>query len=97
MPHGFQALNAEPKQSRRRFFVIFQDVIRYLLPSIGQELPTARDHRASSLQSSHRLAPWRIVHPEQMHSGENADITRHWMIERDTRVLQADAIVSECE
>ncbi|RTM12423.1 MAG: hypothetical protein EKK33_16780 [Bradyrhizobiaceae bacterium] len=57
MPHGFQALNAGPKQSRRRIFVIFQDVSRYLLPSGGQQLPTVRERCASYLQSSPRLAP----------------------------------------
>ncbi|WP_407188262.1 hypothetical protein [Bradyrhizobium centrosematis] len=97
MPHGFQALNAGPKQSRRRFFVVFQDVNRYLLPSVGQYLPTARPSRASNPQSSHRLAPWRIIHPEQMHSGENVEVTRHYVIKREARDAHQEAIVSECE
>ena len=52
IPHGFQALNAETNQSRRRIFVIFQDVIRNLLPSDRQQLPTLRVTRATVLQSS---------------------------------------------
>jgi hypothetical protein len=36
MPLGFHALNAARKQSRRRIFVIFQDVIRNLLPGDRQ-------------------------------------------------------------
>jgi hypothetical protein len=41
LPHGFQALNARRKQSRRIIFVIFQYVRWNLLPAGRQRLPTA--------------------------------------------------------